>query len=756
MQMQAAQTAAARVAGTVAVPTLAARERQTAYGAKTRFDVDRQRAAILVMRFPNFSLAYRKLLSSRPTIELQSEAADCGYVCISAVFALAGEVRRVSAIKETGGTTSRGLTLKQIRDVSRRCGLAAEAIAYSPDRLASLNFPLILLLSRGHYVVAARCVAGALEIYDPGMGWYWLPAQKLRRRLTNYAIEFNFPPARKSRQDSARVQPVSHYPFMLSALLRRPDGRRVVAIVAAGQALALAIPLISMLAVNRSTDNHALSALGAVGILFLALSLTNVLVGLAGELSAVRLKRSTYVDASRLAFDRLSEKSASWFIRHAPDKIKNLIDSYYVQLDLSLEMLRSSAGIALGLILGATILVFASPWLAVPGLLALGLTSTIDVIVNRHQRSHFANSLEAAQRKQHFVLDVLCQMPELIRTGVGARARARFASVVRTASTAEASLNALQGWRTALLALVRSGETLIFVSISALFWSRGDYSLGAFVALGAYKDLMAQNLNALLQLHLRKQSMNVHRLQADPLLESSGASQERLTPVTTGRVEVSDTAYRYGSLDPIVFEGCSLHVSPGEFVAIRGPSGAGKSTFARLLIGAAQPSTGVVLIDGQPSALGRMGVAAVLQTDRLIAADIISNILYFRDQLDLADAIEALKLVELHDFVMSLSMRWKTFVSDTGDGLSGGQRQRLLLARALVDRPKLLVLDEATSSLDVEVERRIFARLRDKGISLIVIAHRPEIWAMADRVYDFSPNGIVSVESPPLMQVRSG
>lgn len=689
-----------------------------------------------------FALLRHKFFSSRPTIELQAEPADCGYVCISAIFALCGEDRRVSDIKALGGTTSRGLTLKQIRDVSRRCGLAAEAIAFRKERLETLHFPVILLLVRSHYVVAARCVAGALEVYDPGMGWYWISAQKLRRRSTIYAIEFDLPIAGSACRAETPVKQPAPHPYELGRLLRRRDGRRALAVVASAQILGLAIPLLSMLAVDRSTAGRQLSTFGAIGILFVALSVTSVIAGLFGELSGIKLKRAVEVDASRLIFRRLSEKSSGWFARYSPASIKNLIDSYYVQIDFYLDMLKAIGGIALGLVFGAAILLFVSPWLAVPGLIGLAMTSLVDLIVNRHQRSRIATSLEASQRRQRFVLDVLCQMPELIRAGVGRSARTRFTSVVRSASAAEAGLYSLQGWRTALLGAVRSGEQLLFVTVSALFWAKGEYSLGAFVALGAYKDLMAQNLNALLQLHLRKRAIDVHRLQASPLLEQGTAAQEAMSPVEQGHLVVRDTAFRYGSLDPFVFRGCSLQVEPGEFVAIRGPSGAGKSTFARLLVGAAQPDEGSVLVDGLLPAMGRPGIAAVLQTDRLISADILGNVLYFRDHLGVEPAIEALKAVELYDFVMSLPMRWKTPIFEGGGGLSGGQRQRILLARAIVGRPRLLVLDEATSSLEVEVERLIVAKLSRSGVTIVMVAHRPEVWAMADRTYNFTAEGL--------------
>lgn len=203
-----------------------------------------------------------------------------------------------------------------------------------------------------------------------------------------------------------------------------------------------------------------------------------------------------------------------------------------------------------------------------------------------------------------------------------------------------------------------------------------------------------------------------------------------------GDLTLSNISFRYGTLDSWVLNDVSLHAKAGECIVVKGPSGAGKTTLIKLICGAATPSGGEVLIDGLPVISGIKKLGAVLQTDRLITDSIRENVLLFRGDVNDDDIYAALKVVGLDEFVRGLPMQLNTGVGEGMTGLSGGQRQRILLARALIGLPKLLVFDEATSSLDVEGEAEILRNLRELGVTLILCSHRPEVWKFADKIVD--------------------
>lgn len=278
----------------------------------------------------------------------------------------------------------------------------------------------------------------------------------------------------------------------------------------------------------------------------------------------------------------------------------------------------------------------------------------------------------------------------------------------------------------------------------------GNFTVGGFVALGAYKELLATAIGSLFQLHLRHRALDVHRLQSSELLTAGEGFRPASRTVDRGEVRLTRASFAYGSLEQPVLDGLDLAATPGECVIIRGPSGAGKSTIAKLLAGQLTPTQGEVLVDGLPPAGAMHGMGAVLQSDRLIGGSIRDNILLYRRNIDDPEVMAALKVAALDEFVRGLPMRLSTQVGEGIGGLSGGQKQRLMIARAVLGRPRLLILDEATSSLEVAVEAQILANLKGSGATIILIAHRPEVWALADRIYDLDESGrLTEAPLPP-------
>jgi ATP-binding cassette subfamily B protein RaxB len=677
----------------------------------------------------------------RATIEPQVEPADCGYVSISAVMSLFGRRLLVDEIKSLTGTTTRGLTLRQVRDGLRACGADAEVIAFDVTRREAYPDRGLVLLTRGHYIVIAGRRGDRFEIFDPGLGWGWTTLRKLARGCCGLGVDAPglsapAPPPRTEKRGAG-------LPIPLKLVLGNRSGRLALAWFAMAQLLVLALPLLSMWSVDRSVKGLSVGTIGAVSIGFMALSLTNILISLSGELLHNRSRRFVSVALSRVAFDSLAQKPADWFERGSAASLQNRMGSLNAQLDFYLNAVKSLGSVTATFAIGLAALLFISPWLLLPGLCSLALSGLLDLLFQRGQRDSFGSAVEASQRRQGFVLDTLAQLPLIARFGAVRSTRIRYASLVRAATMAEARLQALRGWRTALGGLAKSGDTLFFVIISASLMGAGHFTIGGFVALGAYKDLLASSVGSLFQLAMQRESQKVHELQSAALLTSGGCRERPEVEVTRGEVVLSDVFFRYGSLERPILTGANLHARAGECTVIRGPSGTGKSTLAKLMVGALTPTAGSVMIDGRPIAHSMAGMAAVLQGDRLIGGSIRDNITMFRRGVDDSAILEALKKASVDDFVLSLPMGLNTFVAEGVGGLSGGQRQRLLIARALLQAPRLVVLDEATSSLEVDIEARILEALASSGTTTIIIAHRPEVWRLADRIYSVDADGLV-------------
>ncbi|MET7618152.1 NHLP bacteriocin export ABC transporter permease/ATPase subunit [Streptomyces sp. NPDC005408] len=232
-------------------------------------------------------------------------------------------------------------------------------------------------------------------------------------------------------------------------------------------------------------------------------------------------------------------------------------------------------------------------------------------------------------------------------------------------------------------------------------------------------------------------------LEAEPEDDTGKADPGDLS----GRLALSHVSFRYGQDGPLALQDVTLKVEPGEFVALVGPSGSGKSTVLRLLLGFEQPAAGTVLYDGQD--LAELEVSAVrrqcgvvLQSGSLLAGDIKANIIGSSSHT-IDDAWAAAEMAGVAADIQAMPMGMNTVLSEGTNTLSGGQRQRLMIARALVARPRIVFFDEATSALDNPTQKRVTESTRRLNATRVVIAHRLSTVAGADRIVVMDQGRIV-------------
>ena len=688
-----------------------------------------------------FTDRYAGVSRRKPAFELQSEPADCGYVGVSVLLAFLGICRSVSELKQEAGTTSRGLSVRQILEILRVYDVSAEALYFDRTRSEAYPCPGLVLLAKGHYIVVVRREGDVFHTYDPNYGWHSLSRQKLARLTQGIGLEVPIPP-------SARLKPptIPALPGFFWSLFGGRLGWLAAGVVALTQLVALSLPLLSQQSIDEIGARLQPSFLGTVGLGFILISALSLLTSFVSNALSLKVSRRAARRLGQHTFDRLSRQPISWFAGTSPASIQYQIAGLDLQYSLVGEIIRVLTTTCVTLTVGLFAFLVMSPWLAIPGLVGAAISITVDLLFNRSQLSLQHASIQTMQRRSALNYDLLTQIPLLARFGALARGRTRYASVVSKSNAVESRLQTLKNWRSLVLGLVKSADSLLFVTVSALLMARGNYSLGAFVALGVYKDLVAQSLLSAFALRQRIKQTEGYRLQTRDLFSVDLARPPGSgVAITEGRVELSDVAFSYGSLDRDILRDINLTIEPGQCVVIRGESGIGKSTIARLLCGSIEPTDGAVLIDGQAVRHPMSGFGSVLQEDRLISGSIRDNVLLFRDGFEDSDVYDALECAELDEFVRSLPMKLNSQATEHSGGLSGGQRQRLLIARAVLGTPKLVILDEATASLEVEREKAIIRRLQERGTTLVVVSHRPEVWSLADRVLEISDGGLREV-----------
>jgi len=304
-----------------------------------------------------------------------------------------------------------------------------------------------------------------------------------------------------------------------------------------------------------------------------------------------------------------------------------------------------------------------------------------------------------------------------------------------------------------LVQFLATGSFVVLVTYAGMLIIRGQMNLASMMAYFALSQQVGVHFVKFSALHLRVQQslaalgrvMEVLRREE----EVKESPEAQPLPAVEGRITLRGVTFRYAEGE-VVLSGVHLDIAPGEVVALVGPSGAGKTSLANLVMRFYDPTEGQVLVDGQDlrditlySLRSQIGL--VPQETILFGGTVKDNILYGRAEASDEEVIAAAKAANAHDFIAVLPNGYDTEVGERGVKLSAGQRQRIAVARALLKDPRILILDEATSSLDAESEALVQEALERlmKGRTTLVIAHRLSTVRSADRILVLSDGRIV-------------
>lgn len=292
-------------------------------------------------------------------------------------------------------------------------------------------------------------------------------------------------------------------------------------------------------------------------------------------------------------------------------------------------------------------------------------------------------------------------------------------------------------------------------------------SPGAFVSFVLYLTMLVQPIEVLGQMArmVNRATSSAHRV--FEVLDTAPVILQHDHPIKLanlrGEVEFDQVSFSYDGVRKVV-KSMSFRVTPGEMIGLVGPSGGGKSTITNLMARFYEPQAGTIRIDGidlQRLELGsyRQQVGMVLQEAYLFHGSILENIRYARPDATYAEVIEAARAANAHDFICELPQSYETLVGERGHTLSGGERQRISIARAVLANPRILILDEATSAVDTETERKIQEALDRlvKGRTVFAIAHRLSTLQKATRIFVIKSGQLVEQGShQELMNLGGG
>jgi ATP-binding cassette subfamily B protein RaxB len=669
---------------------------------------------------------------------LQTEAAECSLACLAMVASYHGHDVNLAGLRRRFSTSLKGATLAQLMAMAGRLGFACRPLKLDLPELAQLKTPCVLHWDLNHFVVLKRAGKRSIVIHDPARGVRKLSVKETSGHFTGVALELN--PSADFKRVRAR-QAIS-----MRALTGRVRGLvpallQILLLAVALEVFALAGPFYMQWVLDQVLVSADRDLLTLLGVGFIGIAIFSALITAARSWAVTWLGATLNVQWASNLFSHLMRLPLDWFEkRHVGDVVSRFGSIQTIQRTLTTQFIGSLLD---GLMSLVTLVVmgFYSIWLTV---LVVGLFISYGLV-----RWIFFNPLRRANEEQ--IICAARQESELLESIRGAMpiklANKQNERLGRYANATVATANRAIGIQRLSIAFTLSNQLMFGIGRVAMIWIAavlaldGKFSAGMLIAFIAYADQFTSRAAGLIDKWVDFSMLKLHAERvADIALNAPEKTADSAWggPIPEASVELRNVSFRYADGEPWILRNCNLRIEAGESVAIVGPSGCGKTTLAKIVLGLLQPTEGEVRFGGVDiRKLGldmyRQWVGAVMQDDQLFAGSIADNISFFDPGAAPVNIETAARAAAIHDDISLMPMGYLSLVGDMGSSLSGGQKQRVILARAIYRRPKLLVLDEATSHLDIGRVRLVTEAVHRLKLTRIIIAHRLEAIAIADK-----------------------
>ena len=529
----------------------------------------------------------------------------------------------------------------------------------------------------------------------------------------------------------------------------------------------LTMPLMDKVLIPYQNGQHidpmlvTLYLSGLLGSALLAWALSwakTYILALVSERIGADLRTTTYEHLLRLSLEYFGGKRTGDLMSRIGS------ESDRICVFLSLHLLDFATDVLM-IVMTAAILFSINPWLALVTLIPLPFIAWMIHVVRDRLRTGF----EKIDRVWGEVTNVLADTIPGIRVvkafAQEKREAVRFRDANKHNLAVNDRLNKIWSLFSPSVSLLTELGLLVVWGFGIWQVSRGEITVGVLTAFIAYISRFYGRLDSMSRIVSVTQKSASAAKRIFDILDHVSSVPEPTQPVlldqVKGRIEIRDVGFRYGNR--AVNRGINLTIEPGEMIGLVGHSGSGKSTLVNLICRFYDVSEGAIRVDGVdirsfPVADYRRNIGLVLQEPFLFFGTIAENLAYGKPDASRAEIIAAARAAHAHEFILRLPQGYDSMVGERGQGLSGGERQRISIARALLIDPRILILDEATSSVDSETEKEIQKALENlvQGRTTIAIAHRLSTLHRADRLVVLDRGQVVEEGRHDELMAREG
>ncbi|MFQ4142951.1 ABC transporter transmembrane domain-containing protein [Chlorogloeopsis sp. ULAP02] len=702
----------------------------------------------------------------------QQDSSDCGAACLAMISLYWGKRLSLTTLRNFAQTNRTGTSLTALADAAEIVGYDALPVRASLSKLELQAKPWIAHWQGIHFVVVWRVKGDRVLISDPAIGKRSLHKTEFEANWTGYALLL-FPTERLEAKQSKKTSFGSFwYTFWHQ---RQLLGQIILASVLL-QVFALAVPIISQVVLDRVLPYKSLLALNVFAICFLFFGFWRITIQAVRQYLLYYF--SNHMDLAELSsfMSHILRLPLQFFAsRQVGDIITRIQENRKIQLFFAKQAIVTTLD-ALMVVVYLGLMAYYNLRLTCMVVGLILLIAILTIAANPFLKKVSRELLHKSAAQNSVLVEIVAGIAT-VKTAATEnvmrwRWEERLTNMVQTRFRAQKLANNLQ---LATGSINHLGSTALFWYGATLVINE-EMSVGQFVAFCMMVGSIVKPVLALVGLwdDFQEVVISLEHLN-DVLATQPEANLQKLPlelPQIRGDVHFENVSFLYNTATECnTLQDISFRVKAGQTIAVVGASGSGKSTLVNLLAGLYRPHNGRILIDGHdianvsPQSL-RNQLGVVPQDIFLFTGTILENITLFNSEISLEEAIAAAKLTEAHDFIQALPLGYNTHVGEGAMMLSSEQRQRIAIARALVRKPRILILDQATTCLDAESEHRFYKNLvrfsylnnvyTDEVITKFIITHRLSTITHADCILVLDQGILVEQGThQQLMEIRS-